>query len=528
MDLIVSKKKTSKKIMNQNKKDIKLNILKNYFEISNKNILTKVKTYVYVICHDVSKQIKNIQNTHKIKSIPKTFLKTPESDDIRTLYLDNSQIIFYIIGKTQRCDVQHLYYSYGIIGKMISDLENVGKYVIVNLNDQKEDSLLLRNSIISYILGFYRFTDLKTNFLIEKLPKTFFYTSKTKNKIIIKSAIEEALIQNEVRSLVNLPANILNTETYSKYIQKNIPSNLKCKIMNEKQLRILGFNLILAVNAGSKYEAKMIILEYNSNKLSGKKEKRSEKSSDKGPIVIIGKGVMFDSGGYTIKFGDMSDMKYDMTGSAIVYGLMKMIAESKIDGHFVALLPLVENMIDSKSIRPGDIVKSYSGKTVEIIDTDAEGRLIIADALAYSTKWKPSLCIDIATLTGQAVTLFDGKSSVLVGTNNTLNQKLIQSGMVNQEKIWELPMWENYLQYTKSEIADYKSYSYESKGQILSAAAFIYNFVPKDSDWIHLDIAGVEEVRYDQETRHKGASGETLRTLFTFLTHLKKPIYVNK
>ncbi len=526
MDLI-------KKTMNQNKKDIKLNILKNYFEVSNKNILTKVQTYVYVICHDVSKQIKNIQNAHKIKSVPKTFLKTPESDDIRTLYLDNSQIIFYIIGKTQRCDVQHLFYSYGIIGKMISDLENAGKYVIVNLNYQKEDSLSIRNSVISYVLGFYRFADLKTNFSIEKLPKTYFYTSKTKNKLIIKSAIEEALIQNEVRSLVNLPANILNTETYSKYIQKNIPSNLKCKIINEKELKKQGFNLILAVNAGSKCEAKMIILEYNSNKPitnkpTSKKDIQKTKSSDKGPVVIVGKGVMFDSGGYSIKLGDMTDMKYDMTGSAVVFGLMKMIAESKIDGHFIALLPLVENMIDSKSVRPGDIIKSYSGKTVEIIDTDAEGRLIIADALSYAAKWKPSLCIDIATLTGQAVTLFDGKSSVLVGTNNTLNQKLIQSGIVNQEKIWELPMWESYLQYTKSDIADYKSYSYESKGQILSAAAFIYNFVPKDSDWIHLDIAGVEEVRYDQETRHKGASGEALRTLFTFLTHLKKPIYMNK
>ena len=211
-----------------------------------------------------------------------------------------------------------------------------------------------------------------------------------------------------------------------------------------------------------------------------------------------------------------------------MYGLMKMIAESKVEGHFIGLLPLVENMVSSKSIRPGDVIKSYSGKTVEVVDTDAEGRLIIAESMSYAEKWKPSLCIDIATLTGQAVTLFDGKSSVLIGTNNTMNQKMIQSGIVNQEKIWELPMWESYLQYTRSNIADYKSYPLESKGQIISAAAFIYNFVPKGSEWIHLDIAGVREVRYDHETRHKGASGEVLRTLYTFLTHLKKPIYANK
>jgi leucyl aminopeptidase len=273
----------------------------------------------------------------------------------------------------------------------------------------------------------------------------------------------------------------------------------------------------------------MIVLEYNSNKFSSKKNKRSEKILDKGPVVIVGKGVMFDSGGYNIKTGDFSDMKNDMTGSAIVYGLMKMIAESKVEGHFVGLLPLVENMIGSKSTRPGDIVKSYSGKTVEILDTDAEGRLILGDALAYAAKWKPSLCIDIATLTGQAASLFDGKSSVLVGTNNTLNQKMIQSGIVNQEKIWELPMWENYLEYTKSDIADYKNYHFESKAGILMGAAFIYNFVPKGSDWIHLDIAGVDKLTsFNQQIRHSGASGESFRSVFTFLTHLRKPIYANK
>ena len=514
MNLISSSKKS--------KKVIKLNNLKNYFELSNKSILAKVKTYVYVICHDVSKQIMNIQNSHKIKSIPKTFLKTPQLDDVRTFYLDNSQIIFYIIGKTQRCDVEHLYYSYGKIGKMVSDLENSGKYVIVNLNNQNENSIIIRNSVISYVLGFYSFVDLKTDVSTEKFPKTYFYTSKTKNKLIIKSAIEEAFIQNEIRSLVNLPANILNTETYSKYIQKNIPSNIKCKIMNENELRKLGFNLILAVNAGSKFEAKMVVLEYNSNS-------KKNKSSDNKPVVIVGKGVMFDSGGYNLKLGDMSDMKYDMTGSAIVYGLMKMIGESKIEGHFVGLLPLVENMIGSKSTRPSDIVKSYSGKTVEILDTDAEGRLILGDALAYAGKWKPSLCIDIATLTGQAASLFNGRSTVLVGTNNTLNQKMIQSGIVNQEKIWELPMWETYLEYTKSDIADYKNYHFESKAGILTGAAFIYNFVPKGSDWIHLDIAGVDKVElFDQNIRHSGASGESFRSVFTFLTHLRKPIYANK
>jgi leucyl aminopeptidase len=257
----------------------------------------------------------------------------------------------------------------------------------------------------------------------------------------------------------------------------------------------------------------MVIFEYKNNPVPNK------------TVALIGKGVMFDSGGYNIKGGDFSDMKNDMTGSAIVYAIFKLLERNKIKGHFIGLLPLVENMVDANSIRPGDILKAYNKKTVEIIDTDAEGRLIMADALSYSKNYKPHLCIDIATLTGQAASIFGNKSSVIMGNNNKYIQKMIQAGLMNNEKIWELPMWEEYISLTKSNIADLKNYSYESKASTIMAGAFLSNFIPEKSHWLHLDIAGVDMLKNSGTMRHFGATGEILRSLFYFLKNLDKESY---
>jgi leucyl aminopeptidase len=210
-------------------------------------------------------------------------------------------------------------------------------------------------------------------------------------------------------------------------------------------------------------------------------------------------------------------MKNDMTGSAIVYAIFQLISNKKIDGHFIGLLPLVENMIGSNAIRPGDILKSYNGTTVEITDTDAEGRLIMADALAYSIKYKPYMCIDIATLTGQAGSIFGNKSSIIMGNNNSYVQKMIKMGIENNEKIWELPLWEEYIELTKSNIADLKNYSKESKASTIMAGAFLSRFIPNNTNWIHLDIAGVDNLDNGSNTRHYGATGEILRSLLYFL-----------
>ena len=388
---------------------------------------------------------------------------------------------------------------------------NEKKNILINLVNNTEN--IIKNQIISYILGFYQFNDFKTDKKKNNF-KTYFYSDKKKLKKCCEESIYEAIIQNELRSLINTPANILTSTEYSTYIKNNIDNNIKIKILNKSQLKKLGCNLILGVNQGSKNKPMMIILEY------GKQNK-----SKNNTIALIGKGVMFDSGGYNIKLGNFSDMKTDMTGSAIVYGIFKLLSEFKIDGHFIGLLPLVENMVDAESTRPGDILKAYNGKTVEIVDTDAEGRLIMADALAYSKNYNPKICIDIATLTGQASQIFDSKSTVIMGNSNKYIQKMIHSGSENNEKIWELPMWKEYIDLTKSNIADLKNYTYEAKAGTIMAGAFLSNFIPEKTDWIHLDIAGVDYLKHDTNMRHYGASGEIMRSLLDFLKNINKESY---
>ena len=251
----------------------------------------------------------------------------------------------------------------------------------------------------------------------------------------------------------------------------------------------------------------MILLHYK-NKEAPKKCK---------PIVCVGKGVMFDSGGYNIKLHDFHDMKTDMTGSSTVYGLMNLIAYHKLKGHYIGVLPIVENMVNENASRPGDIVKSYSGKTVEIINTDAEGRLIMADALSYSEKYNPQLVIDISTLTGANEYFFGGKASSIMGNSNKLIQKMIQCGKENNEHIWEIPMWEEYVEATKSKLADYRNDSGDIKAGTIMAGAFLSNFIPKNTNWLHIDVAGADYHENGNEIRFSGSNGVMLNSLLCFL-----------
>lgn len=475
-----------------------------------------IDIYIYIICDKLKESVKTIINLHNIKKIPKTLFgdyKLNESFE-KKLYTDNYEIIFINIGSKNKCSNETLYQTMGKIGKKMYNENNTSnKNIMVSLVG--DDILVIKNQVISYILGYYKFTDLKTNkdLDLKKHSNTFFFHKKKKFQIDIENFIYEATIQNELRSLINIPANILTSNSYTKHIKNNIPSDVKITSLNEKQLKKLGCNLILGVNAGSKNPPIMVILEYG------------KKTHDNKTVALIGKGVMFDSGGYNLKSGNFSDMKNDMTGSAIVYGIFKLLSRMNVKGHFIGILPLVENMISSEATRPGDILKAYNGKTVEITDTDAEGRLIMADALAYSSKYKPDLCVDIATLTGQAVAIFDSKSSVIMGNNNKYIQMMIQKGIHNNEKIWELPMWKEYVDLTRSQIADYKNYSFESKAGTIMAGAFLSNFIPDKANWIHLDIAGVDNLKYGTDMRNYGATGEIMRSIFDFIKDYNSSSY---
>ena len=474
-----------------------------------------IDLYIFIICNEMKKNIEYIKNILNIKKLPKNLFENYKltTEFQKNLYLDNTEILFIGIPENKKCDNKSLFEKLGMCGKKIKD-EYIGKKIHIQLISDNINNI--SNQVISYILGYYQFNDFKSNKTKNDKTITYFYHPKKKYRNIILSSFYEATIQNEIRNLINIPANILNSTTYSSYIKKNISSNILIKILNETQLKKEGCNLILGVNQGSKNKPLMVILEYKKNPVPGK------------TIALIGKGVMFDSGGYNIKHGDFSDMKNDMTGSAVVYGIFKLLDQFKINGHYIGLLPLVENMVDANSIRPGDILKAYNKKTVEIIDTDAEGRLIMADALAYSEKYKPYMCIDIATLTGQAASIFYNKSSVIMGNNNKYNQKMINAGIDNNEKIWELPMWEEYIELTKSKIADLKNYSVGVSASTIMGGAFLSNFIPNKAKWIHLDIAGVDMLKNETKMRNYGATGEILRSVFYFLKNLDKEAYENK
>jgi len=483
---------------------------------NNKNI----DIYIFVICNDLKKNIEKIQKLLDIEKLPKKLFENYKlnNDFEKKIYTDKYEIIFFGVNEFSKCNNQKLYEVFGKIGKSLSETENMNKNIIVNLIT--DDKLIIKNEVISLILGFYKCSGFKSEIKKNK-SKIYFYYPKLKLKNTINNYIYEGEIQNEIRNLINTPSNLLFSTNYLSYIKLNSPDDIKIKVLNESKLKKLGCNLILGVNQGSKNKPMMIVLEYtNLDEKNYKKKEINQTNNINENIVLIGKGVMFDSGGYNIKRGDFSEMKNDMTGSAIVYAIFKLLSKFKIKGKYIGLLPIVENMVDANSIKPGDIIKSYNGLTVEITNTDAEGRLIIADALAYSEKFNPYICIDIATLTGQASQIFDKKSSVIMGNNNKYIQLMINSGLENNEKIWELPMWKEYIDMTKSNIADLKNNTYNSSASTIMAGAFLSNFIPKKCNWIHLDIAGTDSISNNNEMRYFGATGEIMRTVLTFLQKL--------
>ena len=264
-------------------------------------------------------------------------------------------------------------------------------------------------------------------------------------------------------------------------------------------------NSLLSVASGSNEEPKFIILEYKGG------------GTDAAPIVLVGKGVTFDSGGICIKPSDkMDEMKSDMAGGGAVMGAIMASADLQLPLNIVGLIPAAENMPGGTALKPGDVFASYSGKTIEVINTDAEGRLILADALAYASNDKPAAIIDVATLTGACVIALGDDVIGMLGTDDNLKEQSLQeAGRETGELVWELPLWESYHEPVKSDIADYKNYGGRPAGAI-TAAAFLSKFVGY-FPWVHLDIAGPAWADKDKTYIPKGASGIGVRLLVEFL-----------
>ncbi len=420
-----------------------------------------------------------------------------------------NHFIKYIFVKTNTYKSDKLL---GIIGKNIlnEDRQNISLLVI---NNETNDIPNI-NYINSLLQGLYRFDELKTVNSIN-INTTFFYTEKLTYIDEINKKIAQNKILYEIRDLANYPVNILNSTKYEEMIKTGLSDipNIKITVKNKSDLETEKLNLILAVNKGSSEEPKMIIIEYSP----------PDQIDQQQPICLVGKGVMYDTGGTNLKTGNMVEMKTDMIGSAMVYGLLKALALHKCNKRVVGILPIVQNDISSSAIHPGDVIESYSKKTVEITDTDAEGRLILADGIAYCKNYNPLLIIDIGTLTGQVCNIFNNLATAYM-INHTFkydfNFSLNAACTIENEKIWELPLWHEYIKETKSDVADFRNYS-SNKADTIMCGAFLSNFIPNQIPWIHLDIGGVSYNEKETATKCAGATGTMFNSLYNFIYEFK-------
>ncbi len=278
---------------------------------------------------------------------------------------------------------------------------------------------------------------------------------------------------------------------------------ISVKVLERRQMESLGMGALLGVAAGSSQPPKFIILEYRNG---GKKPF----------IALVGKTITFDSGGISIKPSEgMDKMKDDMAGGAAVLGALRAAAKLKLPLNIVGLLPATENMPGGRAYKPGDILRTFSGQTIEIINTDAEGRLILADALTYACQYKPAVIVDIATLTGACRVALGQEASGMVGTNERFKQMVRRAGEKAGEPVWELPLWEEYYENIKSDIADMKNTGGRDGG-VITAGAFLSRFVEK-YPWVHLDIAATAWTEKDRPYTPKGATGIGARLLTQFL-----------
>ena len=305
------------------------------------------------------------------------------------------------------------------------------------------------------------------------------------------------------RDLVSEPGNILHPDEYAKRIRTLKKYGLKINIYDQKKLKKLGMNALLGVGQGSIRGSYLVTMEW-----------RGAKNATK-PLAFIGKGVCFDTGGYSLKPAKfMEDMTYDMAGSAAVVGLMKNLALRKAKVNAVGVVGLVENMVSGNAQRPGDIVKSYSGKTIEILNTDAEGRLVLADALTFTEKkFKPKFMIDLATLTGAIIVSLGSEYAGLFSNNDKLSKELIDAGEKVEEKLWRMPLHKNFDKLINSKNADMQNINYVGGAGSTTAAQFLQRFVLNKTPWAHLDIAGMAFSKYGGALNSGGATGYGVRLL---------------
>jgi len=397
-----------------------------------------------------------------------------------------------------------------------SDIENLGAKFHSYINyDKKNDYFVNSDTASSKIKNFVghflhgiKLKSYEFNIYKSKKDKKFISINVIgdKNKISTQDQLKFKALEEGTffaRDLVSEPGNILHPDEYAKRINALKKFGLKINIYDEKKLKKLGMNALLGVGQGSIRGSYLVTMEWNGAKNNSK------------PLAFIGKGVCFDTGGISLKPAKfMEDMTYDMAGSATVVGLMKNLAVRKAKINAVGVVGLVENMPGGNAQRPGDIVKSYSGKTIEILNTDAEGRLVLADAITFTEKkFNPRFMVDLATLTGAIIVSLGSEYAGLFSNDDKLSNQLIKAGDKVDEKLWRMPLHKNFDKLIDSKNADMQNINYVGGAGSTTAAQFLQRFVLNKTPWAHLDIAGMAFSKYGGALNSGGATGYGVRLL---------------
>ncbi len=403
-----------------------------------------------------------------------------------------------------------------LVRKMVAMAKGIkAEKVAFDFSDFKFKNIKLSDQELAELIGSqldfanYEFVEYKTpteegfNFVKEIIISG---VNKETEKAILKGhTIAEEV--NKTRTLANMPGGDMTPQILAqkaKEAVKNLP--VKVTVLGEKEMEKQKMRAILSVGRGSDEESKFIIMEY----AGGKKGEK--------PIVLVGKGVTFDTGGINLKPSNgLLGMNMDMSGGAAVIHTLALVAKMKLKKNVIGLIPSVENMASGKSYRPGDVIRSMSGKTIEVLNTDAEGRIILADALTYSQKYKPEVVVDIATLTGAAMVALGERASAIFTDDDDLSKVIEKAGEETGDYVWRLPMWEEYENEIKGSLGDWtndhnKSLRY---GGSIYAAIFLYQFI-KGHKWVHIDIAP-RMTAMQGENLAGGALGSPVRLLFKFI-----------
>ncbi|MBC8500189.1 MAG: leucyl aminopeptidase [DPANN group archaeon] len=482
------------------------------------------KTEVLIIGHFEKEKFSHPALDKKLKGrISKAIKEKKFEGEFKQLHSVSSlgliapeKILLVGLGKKKEFDLEKLRKISGFTAKVVRDGKVTSFATTLTEEDVKgrnieEKSLTIVEGIL---LGLYQFDRYKTEEK-EKQPKvrevTLLTSDVKKSKTGVKKGEILANATNYVRDLVNMPA-CEATPTYIANEAKKIAKQhkIKIRIFGKKELEKKKMNAILGVSKGSSQEPKLVVLETN--------------PKAKKKIALVGKGITFDSGGLDIKPESfMLDMKSDMAGAAAVLATVMVAAKLKILINVLGVMALTENMPGASAQKPGDIVTAYNKKTIEIANTDAEGRLVLADAVAYAEEQKPAAIIDLATLTGSCIVVLGYSGAVLVSNNDKLKNAIKKSADETFERVWELPLWDDFREAIKGEIADVRNLGKFPKGYeagTITAATFIEAFIEK-TPWAHLDIAGTAWYEQEKEYISKAATGYGVRLLIHFLENWK-------